>query len=84
MRRQSAARGIDVKRADVMVGPDRAVPWSGAAARHVEIPPRGVRPGILHAGGQRDRRALDQRRTHDIHVIVRQFGPDISIERDPV
>src|SRR5205807_5677872 len=44
--------------------PDKII-WSAAAARHVKIAPRRMRPGILHARGQGHRRALDQLRARD-------------------
>ena len=80
--RERAARGIDAERGDVMLGPGRAVAGSAAAGRDVQIAPRDMRPGILHARGQRDRLSLDQRRARDIDVVVREIGPDVGIERD--
>src|SRR5438270_12046481 len=45
--------------------PDKII-WSAAAARHVKIAPRRMRPGLLHARGQGHRRAPDQVRARDI------------------
>ena len=41
-----------------------------------------MRPGILHVRRERDRLPLEQRGARDIHLIVRQLGPNIGIERD--
>jgi hypothetical protein len=41
-----------------------------------------MRPGILHARGQRNRLALDQLRARDIHVVVREIGPHVCVKRD--
>ena len=76
------ARRIDAERGDVMLGPGRAITGSAAAGRDIQIASRCMRPGILHAGRQRDGLSLDQLRARDIHVIVRQIGPDVCIERD--
>ncbi len=82
MRRQRAARRIDVKRGDVMLGPGFAVTGRAAAGRNVKISSRHMRPGILHARRQRDGGTLDQRGSGDIDVVVREIGTHVGIERD--
>ncbi len=81
VRRQSATFGIDAKSGDVMLGAGRAITRSAAAGRNIKIAPRRMRPGILHARGQRDLRALDQLRARDIYIVMREIGSDICIER---
>ena len=73
---------IDAQGGDVMLRPGSARAGSAAAGRHIQIASRDMRPGILHARRERDRLTLEQRGARDIHVIVRQLGPDIGIERD--
>ena len=41
-----------------------------------------MRPGILHGRRQRDRLTFDQLRARDIHVVMREIGADVGIERD--
>ena len=41
-----------------------------------------MRPGILHIRRERDRLPLEQRGARDIHLIVRQRGPNIGVQRD--
>jgi len=81
MLRERAADGIDAKRGNVMLGPGRPVSGRAAAGRDVQIPPRDVRPGVLHARGQGDRRALGQRGARDVDVVVREIGSDVRVER---
>ncbi len=82
VRGESAAGRIDAQGGDVMLRPGSARAGSAAAGRHIQIASRDMRPGILHARRERDRLTLEQRGARDIHVIVRQIGPDIGIERD--
>ena len=84
VRRQSATRRIDAERGYVMLGPGRRGTWCAAAGRHIKIASRCMRPAILHGRRQRDRRTLDQLRTRDIHVVMREIGSDICIERELV
>ena len=65
-----------------MLRPGSALAGSTTAGRHIQIASRDMRPGILHARRERDRLTLEQRCARDIHIIVRQIGPDIGIERD--
>jgi hypothetical protein len=79
VRRESATRRVDAKRGDVMLGPGRAITWSAAAGRNIKVASRYMRPSILHAGRQGDRRLLDQFRTRDIDIVMRQVGADVGI-----
>jgi hypothetical protein len=65
----------------VMVSSLRAVAGGTAAARDIQIPPRCMRPGILHGRRQRDRLALDQLGGREIDVVMREVGSDVRIER---
>ena len=49
------ASGALTKHGDVMLGSRRPVSGRAAAGRDVQIPPRNVRPGVLHTRGQGDR-----------------------------
>jgi hypothetical protein len=80
---EGAADRVDAKRGHVMLGARRSVSGRAAAGRHVQIAPRDVRPGVLHAGGQGNGGALRQRGARDVDVVVREIGPDVGIERDP-
>src|SRR5215831_7379653 len=82
VRRQRASRGINGECGDVMLGSLGPVAGGAAAARYIEIASRRMRPGILYGCRQRDRLTLDQLRARDIHVVMREIGPDICIERD--
>jgi len=79
---ERATGGVDAKRGDVMLGPRRSVSGCAAAGRDVQIPPRDVRPGVLHASGQGDGGALGQRGARDVDVVMREIGPDVGVERD--
>ncbi len=79
--RQRTARRVDAKRGDVMLGSGLAVTGSAAARRDVQIAPRDMGPRILHARGQRDRVPPDQRCALHVHVVVRELGPHVGIER---
>ena len=81
MLRESTGLRIDRERGDVVLGPLPAITGLAVAARDIEIAPRCMRPGILHARRQRHRVALDQLRLGDINVVMRQIGADIRIQR---
>src|SRR5262249_13113876 len=53
--------GVDAKRGDVMLGTHQSVSGYAAAGRDVQIPPRDVQPGVLHASKQGDSSAPGQR-----------------------
>src|SRR5215475_516619 len=68
----------------MMLGTSRPITRSTAAARHIKIASRSMRPGILHGRGQCDRLALDQLRARGVNIVVREIGSHIRIERDLV
>src|SRR5215472_18539324 len=84
VRRQRASRGINGECCDVVLGSLGAVAGGAAAARYIEIASRRMRPGILYGCRQRDCLTLDQLRARDIYVVMREIGPDICIECDPL
>ena len=81
MRRQRAARRIDAERADMMLGAGGAVARRAAARRDVQITPRDMRPGILHAGRQRDAFACSQGQCVHVDFVAREHRADIGVQR---
>src|SRR5579862_9265548 len=69
----------------MMIAPDDAADARRAVARgDVEEAARGVRPGVMHIGRQRDGAAPRQRRAFDIDLVMRQLRPDAGVKRHPV
>src|SRR5262245_51039475 len=54
--------------------------WSAAARYDVEVPFRGMRPGVLDVGRERHGRALVQRRVGDVDIVKRELRADAGIE----
>jgi hypothetical protein len=79
---ESPGRGVDAERGDVVIGPGFAITGSAAAGCDIQITPRRMRPGILHARRQRDGFSLDQFRARDIDVVAREIGAHICVKGD--
>jgi len=85
MRRQRARIRFDLPRAHMVLCAGKTADSGGAVARgDIQIPARGVRPGVMDIGGRRDGAAALQRGALDIDGVMRQFRPDSGIKRDPV
>ena len=70
VRRQRARRRIDAERRHVMLVAGRAHPRRAVARRDIEMPARGVRPGIMDIGRQCHGAAPDQRSSFDIDTRI--------------
>ena len=77
MRPQRCRRRIDRERAGIMLVAGKA--WSAAARHHVQKTPQRMRPGILNAGGQRDRAACAQGCGVDVDIITRKRRSDAAV-----
>ena len=80
--RERPGRRIDAQRRDVMLRPGFAVSRCAAARCNVKKAFGNMRPGVLHTGRQAYGASLRQRRIFDVHVIVREVGTDVGIERN--
>jgi hypothetical protein len=65
-----------------MVAADDTAPGGGVAAPGIKQVPRDMRPSVLHIRRQLDVAAPGQCAGRDVHLVMRQFGPDRRIKRD--
>ena len=62
----------------VLIADMAADPGGAVAGRGIEIPPRGVRPAVMHIGRQRHRAASVQRRASTSTSYCVSSGPTLA------